>query len=140
MGGWSAVAPLTAPAGPVYWAQEVPYDWLFPRAVCVIHHGGCGTLAAVLRAGIPSIVLPQIICQEVFGRMLERVNLTTGIFDVRTLESAALAAAVQRAVSDEAVRQSARQWRQRVAEDRGVKAAAEWITDHARACGARVPC
>ena len=133
VGGWSGIAPTGATAGPVYCAEDVPYDWLFPQASCVVHHGGCGTLAAVLRAGIPSVVLPQIICQETYGRMLKRANLATGIFDIRTVEPVALAEAIQRAVTDETIRQSARRWQQAVAEDRGVTAAAEWIADHARA-------
>jgi UDP:flavonoid glycosyltransferase YjiC (YdhE family) len=134
--GWSGIASTDSTAGAVYCAEEVPYDWLFPQASCVIHHGGCGTVAAVLRAGVPSIVLPQITCQEIFGRALERAHLATGIFDAHTLEPTALAGAIQQALSDETVRQSARRWQQTVAEDRGVKAAADWITDHARACGA----
>ena len=133
VGGWSGIAPTGAVAGPVYCADDIPYDWLFPQASCVVHHGGCGTLAAVLRAGIPSVVLPQIICQETYGRILERANLTTGVLDVRTLEPAVLAGAIERAVTDDTVRQSARRWQQTVAEDRGVKAAADWIGDHARA-------
>lgn len=132
VGGWSGIAPSGAAAGPVYCAEDIPYDWLFPQASCVVHHGGCGTLAAVLRAGIPSVVLPQIICQETYGRLLERANLATGVLDVRTLEPCALAGAIKQAVTDETVRQSARRWQQTVAEDRGVQAAADWIADHAR--------
>ncbi len=133
VGGWSGIAPTGAAAGPVYCTEDIPYDWLFPQASCVVHHGGCGTLAAVLRAGIPSVVLPQIICQETYGRLLERANLATGVLDVRTLEPAALATAIERAVTDETVRQSARRWALTVAEDRGVQVAADWIIEHARA-------
>jgi sterol 3beta-glucosyltransferase len=48
--GWSR--PTRAPAC-LCLVQEANYDWLFPRAACVVHHGGVGTLAAVLRAGKP---------------------------------------------------------------------------------------
>jgi rhamnosyltransferase subunit B len=35
-----------------------PYSQIFPRACAVVHQGGVGTTAQVLRAGIPMIVMP----------------------------------------------------------------------------------
>src|SRR5262249_23097887 len=63
VGGWSDLSQVV-PTDRLQVVQELPYDWLFPRAACVIHHGGCGTVAAVLRAGKLSVLLPQIACQE----------------------------------------------------------------------------
>lgn len=37
---------------------DTPHDWLFPRMAAVVHHGGAGTTAAALRAGVPSLVCP----------------------------------------------------------------------------------
>ncbi|CAM9552545.1 unnamed protein product [Scytosiphon promiscuus] len=37
----------------------VAHHLLFPRCSLAIHHGGSGTTAAVLRAGIPHVVCPQ---------------------------------------------------------------------------------
>lgn len=36
-----------------------PYGWVFPQAGVVIHHGGLNTTAEVLRAGVPSMVIPH---------------------------------------------------------------------------------
>ncbi len=122
-----------SPGGPVLCVAEAPYDWLFARASCVIHHGGCGTLAAVMRAGIPSILLPQIPPQELFGRRLAQVHLATGSFDVNLLDPAILAGAVQQAASDEEVRRACRDWQAVVACDPGVPLAVELIENHAKA-------
>lgn len=35
-----------------------PHEWLFPRCSIAIHHGGAGTTAASLRAGIPTGIFP----------------------------------------------------------------------------------
>ncbi len=35
-----------------------PYSQIFPRAACVIHQGGVGTTAQVLRAGVPALIMP----------------------------------------------------------------------------------
>ncbi|CAN5377964.1 glycosyltransferase [soil metagenome] len=35
-----------------------PYSLVFPKAVCVVHQGGIGTTAQVLRAGVPHLIMP----------------------------------------------------------------------------------
>ncbi|TYJ03516.1 hypothetical protein E1A91_A12G033200v1 [Gossypium mustelinum] len=41
----------------------IPYNWLFPRCVTAIHHGGSGSTAAALYAGIPQIICPFVLDQ-----------------------------------------------------------------------------
>lgn len=41
----------------------VPYQWLFPRCAAAIHHGGSGSTAAALHAGIPQVLCPFILDQ-----------------------------------------------------------------------------
>lgn len=36
-----------------------PFSTLLPRAAALVHHGGVGTTAQALRAGIPQLVVPQ---------------------------------------------------------------------------------
>ncbi|MQL75572.1 hypothetical protein Taro_007955 [Colocasia esculenta] len=33
----------------------IPYSWLFPRCAAVIHHGGSGSTAAAIQAGVPQV-------------------------------------------------------------------------------------
>ncbi|MGI8788540.1 MAG: glycosyltransferase [Pyrinomonadaceae bacterium] len=35
-----------------------PYSLVFPRSACVVHQGGVGTTAQVLRAGVPHLIMP----------------------------------------------------------------------------------
>ncbi|MDQ2745816.1 MAG: glycosyltransferase [Acidobacteriota bacterium] len=35
-----------------------PYSQIFPQAACVVHQGGVGTTAQVLRAGVPALIMP----------------------------------------------------------------------------------
>jgi UDP:flavonoid glycosyltransferase YjiC (YdhE family) len=142
VGGWSGISrvppadlfpPLSeAAAPPVFCVDEVSYDWLFPRAACVIHHGGCGTLSAVLRAGQPSIVLPQIPPQEIFGHILERESLGTGVLETTTLRPEVLAEAIRRAVTDERVRESCRVWQPVMNAERGMPLAVDLIEAHGK--------
>lgn len=91
--GWSEV-PSFAASDRLFRVREIPYDWLFARVCCVVHHGGCGTVAAVLRAGQPSVIVPQVFCQEEFGRILLRNELATAVLDSLALRPQDLAAAL----------------------------------------------
>jgi vancomycin aglycone glucosyltransferase len=51
---------------------KVSHDQLFQHASAIIHHGGAGTTASALHAGVPQIVVPHIGDQNFFGSEVER--------------------------------------------------------------------
>lgn len=51
-----------------------PYSQIFPRAACVVHQGGVGTTAQVLRAGIPALVMPYSHDQPDNAARCERIG------------------------------------------------------------------
>ncbi|WP_086843197.1 glycosyltransferase [Amycolatopsis kentuckyensis] len=71
-------------------AGDVPHEWLFPRTAAVVHHGGAGTTAAGLRAGVPALVCPVFSDQPYWGDRVSRLSagpkpLPLRDFDVETL-------------------------------------------------------
>jgi UDP:flavonoid glycosyltransferase YjiC (YdhE family) len=130
VGGWSGIT-SSAASDHLISVGEVPYDWLFPRASCILHHGGCGTVAATLRAGKVSVLFPQITAQEHFGRLLERQSLATASFDLATLDPAALADSIRRAATDSIASKAAEEGARVVAGESGVETAVDRIEDHA---------
>ncbi|KAF3435186.1 hypothetical protein FNV43_RR22273 [Rhamnella rubrinervis] len=42
---------------------SISYNWLFTRCAAAVHHGGSGTTAAALHAGIPQVVCPFMLDQ-----------------------------------------------------------------------------
>jgi UDP:flavonoid glycosyltransferase YjiC (YdhE family) len=40
--------------------EYVPFSTILPRAAAIVHHGGIGTTALALAAGIPQLVVPFI--------------------------------------------------------------------------------
>jgi sterol 3beta-glucosyltransferase len=73
--------------------EDVPHDWLFPRCITVVHHGGAGTTAAGLRAGLPNIVIPHGIDQLFWGKRIAAIGagpapIILGMLSVETLASA----------------------------------------------------
>jgi sterol 3beta-glucosyltransferase len=59
----------------VFVAEEIPHAWLFQHAAAVIHHGGAGTTATAIRAGIPSIIIPFFFDQLFWGRQLATLGV-----------------------------------------------------------------
>lgn len=53
----SNLPPEPLPAG-VIAVPYAPYSEVFPKAACVVHSGGIGTTAQVLRAGKPQLIFP----------------------------------------------------------------------------------
>ena len=42
----------------ILFVKDIPHEWLFPKMSAVVHHGGAGTTAEGLRAGVPSVIIP----------------------------------------------------------------------------------
>ncbi|WP_179474943.1 glycosyltransferase [Mycolicibacterium vinylchloridicum] len=57
---------------------QVNYATIFPSCRAVVHHGGSGTLAACLRAGVPQLVLWTLPDQPFFAAQLKRLKVGAG--------------------------------------------------------------
>jgi rhamnosyltransferase subunit B len=68
-----AQLPADLPASMLH-ASHAPFATLLPRAAALIHHGGIGTLAQALGAGIPQLVLPLAHDQFDNGARVERLG------------------------------------------------------------------
>ena len=66
LGGWSDLGSTELPDS-IFRVDSVPHDWLFPRVAAVVHHGGAGTTAAGLRAGLPTVIVPFTVDQPFWG-------------------------------------------------------------------------
>lgn len=59
----------------IYQCDSVPHDWLFPKIQGVVHHGGAGTTAAGLRAGLPTVIKPFFGDQRFWGQRVEELQV-----------------------------------------------------------------
>ncbi len=75
VGGWSELASRLDQQPGVLALPRAPFDWLLPRARLAIHHGGIGTIAAVLRAGLPSVSVPFLFDQFFWARRLHHLGV-----------------------------------------------------------------
>jgi UDP:flavonoid glycosyltransferase YjiC (YdhE family) len=55
----------------------VNYATIFPNCRAVVHHGGAGTTATCLRAGVPQVVLWTFFDQPLVGAAVKRLKVGT---------------------------------------------------------------
>lgn len=60
-------------------SEFAPFRLLFPRCSAAVHHGGIGTTASALAAGVPQIVLPFCFDQMDNGYRLEQMGVGVSV-------------------------------------------------------------
>lgn len=127
--GWGGLPPGELPREifPVEW---VPFDWLFPRVAAVVHHGGAGTTAASLRAGVPTVITPFFLDQFFWGRRVFELGAGPRPIPRKRLETNSLAAALRIATSDAGMRERAAKLAERIAVEDGVARAVATFQRH----------
>jgi sterol 3beta-glucosyltransferase len=72
--GWAGLQASDLPDN-ILLIEGAPHDWLFPRMAAVIHHGGAGTTAAGLRAGVPATIVAHMADQPYWGRRVYELGV-----------------------------------------------------------------
>ncbi len=101
--GWGGLAMENLPET-VLIVDSVPHSWLFPQMAAVVHHGGAGTTAAGLRAGVPNIVIPFFGDQPFWGQRVTDLGVGPAPIPRKQLTALRLAQAIQTGVSDPVMR------------------------------------
>jgi sterol 3beta-glucosyltransferase len=124
--GWGGLHKEDLP-GNVFMVGSTPHSWLFPRMVAVVHHGGAGTTAAGLAAGVPSVVTPFFADQPFWAQRVYDLGVGPKPVPRRKLTAENLAASIQAAVSDNVMRERAAALGARIQAEDGVGAAVALI-------------
>lgn len=105
--------------------EEVPHAWLFPRVAAVMHHGGAGTTAEGLRAGVPSLIYPGAADQYFWAERIARLGAGPHPVGRGDLTPAGLAKLFTAAATDREMRERARRIGERIRAENGVTRAVE---------------
>ncbi|WP_067802513.1 glycosyltransferase [Actinomadura formosensis] len=113
--------------GRVHAVRDVPHAWLFPRTAAVVHHGGAGTTAAGLRAGVPAVVCPFFGDQPYWGERVAALGAGPAPLPFRALTAPRLARKIRQAVQDREMAERASEIGRRIRAEDGVGRARQII-------------
>jgi sterol 3beta-glucosyltransferase len=127
--GWGGLQAKDVP-DTVHVISSLPHSWLFPHMAAVVHHGGAGTTAAGLRAGVPSIIVPFMGDQPFWGERVRALGVGTTSIPRKQLTADKLAGAITAAVADREMRQRASALGERIREEDGIGQAVRFIEQY----------
>lgn len=131
LSGWSELGSEHLPSA-IHLVKAVPHDWLFPRMAAVVHHGGAGTTAAGLRAGVPTVVVPSFGDQFFWGWRVQEIGAGSKPIPRRKLTAAGLASAIRQVISDDSIKRDVSRISQQIQAENGVENAVRLIETFAR--------
>ena len=129
--GWSALGSGDLPDF-ILQINEAPHDWLFPKMAGVVHHGGAGTTAAGLRAGVPSVIVPMFGDQFFWGWCVRELGAGPEPIPRNKLTVANLTRAIQQAIYNDDIKNNASQIGQQIRAENGVEIAVSMIEGFVR--------
>jgi len=127
--GWAGMRSAETSSN-VFQIDAAPHQWLFPRMAAVVHHGGAGTTAAALRAGVPNIIVPHFGDQQFWGWRMHTLKLGPASIPRHKLNAENLSRAIQDVTEDETLRQRVRQIGRLISEENAVANAVQLIESH----------
>jgi sterol 3beta-glucosyltransferase len=126
--GWSGMTKIIDIPEDIFILESAPHSWLFPRMAAVVHHGGAGTTAAGLKAGVPSIIIPFSNDQFAWGRRVYEMGVAAKPIPRKKLTAENLSEAIRSVFTDE-IRTAARELGLKIQSENGAEKAARIISD-----------
>jgi len=109
-----------------------PFEQLFPLANYVIHHGGAGTTALALKAGIPQMICPvlhPVGDQYFWGKQVEKIKVGVKPIPLKKLTIQTLMANFS-ALRNKDLKTNANKLKQQIEREKGLSAVEEIIKEH----------
>ena len=104
----------------------VPFSSLLPRCAAIVHHGGVGTCAQGLAAGIPQLTMPMGFDQPDNATRLQRLGVDSWVVR-KKFPGERVAEALNELLASEKVAESCRRWKEKLAEGDPVRETCELI-------------
>lgn len=127
--GWAGIGNYNLPDS-VFLVDNVPHSWLFKNVSATVIHGGAGTAAASMRAGVPTIITPFLGDQFYWGRQLHKLGVSPKPINFNKLTSERLADLIKTALTDEDMKMRAKELGEKINSEDGVGNAVEIINNY----------
>jgi sterol 3beta-glucosyltransferase len=127
--GWEAGIKLLRLPPNIKAAASLPHSWLLPQCTGIVHHGGYGTTAAGLRAGIPALVIPHIADQFYWGKRISGLGVGPQPIPRTKLDKNGLVAALEELIRNEQIQMTAAKFGKQIRSENGVENAVQLIEE-----------
>jgi rhamnosyltransferase subunit B len=108
--------------------HSAPFGELFAKSAAVVHHGGVGTIAHALAAGIPQIAIPIVGEQFDLGYRMERLGVGRMLTRV-PVGAGSLSRALGSVLRSHRIRRNCTHLRDQVDTEAGSSLPAQWIEE-----------
>jgi UDP:flavonoid glycosyltransferase YjiC (YdhE family) len=72
---WGGLEKIDLETDLLFYVNQIPYDWILPKMYGMIHHGGSGTTHQAAIHGCAQLIVPHIIDQYFWNRIIVERNL-----------------------------------------------------------------
>jgi UDP:flavonoid glycosyltransferase YjiC (YdhE family) len=72
---WGGLVRIKTSSDLFFFVEKIPYDWALPQLYGIIHHGGSGTTHSAARAGVVQLLVPHIMDQYFWNRLVANLGL-----------------------------------------------------------------
>jgi sterol 3beta-glucosyltransferase len=124
--GWGGISKMDSLPETVFILESAPHSWLFPRMAAVVHHGGAGTTAAGLRAGVSSVIISGGNDTPAWGQRVFELGVGPQPIARKKLTAENLAEAIRFALTP-SIREAARALGTKIQGERGTETAVQVI-------------
>lgn len=130
--GWGGLTAVNAPKN-IFVLDSAPHGWLFPLMSVVVHHGGAGTTAEGLRAGVPTVIVPFIVDQRFWGERVYELGVGVKPIPAKRLTKDQLAEAIQKSAGEAQISRKAESLGRLIRSEDGIGNAVRIVKQHLRA-------
>lgn len=124
--GWNGIkVPEHIPTN-AFIIESIPHSWLFPQMKVIVHHGGAGTTAEAVRAGVPSVIVPFGNDQPGWASRIADLHLGSKPLPMEQLTGTLLAERINE-VRDGSIIENARETGSKVRSEHGTQKAVDII-------------
>jgi UDP:flavonoid glycosyltransferase YjiC (YdhE family) len=131
LSGWAGIGDAKLDKN-VYRLEAAPHDWLYPRVAAAIHHGGAGSTAASLRAGVPTVIVPHLGDQPFWGQRVHALGAGPRPISRNKLTASGLAAAIRTATTNPNMKRRAEELGASIRAEDGIGQAVKTIEQYLR--------
>jgi vancomycin aglycone glucosyltransferase len=111
----------------ILFVDEMPFELLFPKMAAAIYHGGTGTMAAIVRAGIPQAAFPFMGDQFSNKNQIVKLGLGPDTCDFKKMTAESISSAIIECMSNPKYKHNATEISEKLLNSNGVQLTIEHL-------------